>query len=457
MISRNINHKAASRFFDDYAIAYDFQQKQYLLFNSVAGDIWYILSDMKTHTTCDIVERLLHIYDIDSNLLRKDVDDFLNHLERKELIKIKQKNIISETAMQPPPFQDIESVIVDKYRKNNALFSFTFELTYKCNEHCVHCYANYHHGTSKCQYLNLKICANLIHQLKSMGCAHLIFTGGDPFMFAGFVELLNIATQDDFSFDIYTNGQFLATHEELAAVIHDLNIKSYYISLYGPDSKTHDSITQVSGSFGKTIKTIKKLKELGDLVVVNIMVLSLNVSKIEETVELVRRLGVSYRIGFSIIAKNDGDASPDQYFVRNEVAITNLYKKTKEQIMAMGDAISTVENQLDWQEDYMCGAGISSMSIAPNGIVYPCISLKRPLGSIISESIQRIWNGEERMKLRNQLKMINFKECISCGFFKYCPHCPGISMQEKADMFSCNSCDSFLGKIFSQAEKETLS
>ena len=52
--------------------------------------------------------------------------------------------------------------------------------------------------------------------------------------------------------------------------------------------------------------------------------------------------------------------------------------------------------------------------IYPNGDVYPCESLKYPIGNIYKEAFSAIWNNEKYIKLRKVIKKGLLPACARC-------------------------------------------
>ena len=107
-------------------------------------------------------------------------------------------------------------------------------------------------------------------------------------MFEGFIDLLKYARYQCFSFDIYTNGQVIANDPVIVGQIANLYPRTFYVSLYGATARTHDAITQISGSFEKTIHAIKLLREANISVVLNVMVMKPNYAEVGAIIELAK-------------------------------------------------------------------------------------------------------------------------------------------------------------------------
>ena len=75
----------------------------------------------------------------------------------------------------------LESAVkMSQYDSVNALFSVQFELTFRCNEKCKHCYCPRENDIKS--ELTTDEIKHIIDELKEMNVVDLTFTGGDLFM-----------------------------------------------------------------------------------------------------------------------------------------------------------------------------------------------------------------------------------------------------------------------------------
>ena len=139
---------------------------------------------------------------------------------------------------------------------------------------------------------------------------------------------------------------------------------------------------------------------------------------------------------------NTGSDSPMTYFVEDKDAIKKALSIEKERFYSIDQRLGT-ENE---KGVFFCNAGRSSLDVSPDGTVYPCVSLKYPLGNIFEKTISEIWNSDKRTELLTRLSWDNAVKCRECKYVDKCPHCIGISQLETGDMFSCNTCDKVLAE-----------
>src|SRR6202453_3143965 len=81
-------------------------------------------------------------------------------------------------------------------------FSAQLDLTYRCNERCVHCYLD-HDDHGEMTTAEIK---SLLDQLADAGVFYLTISGGEILMRRDFFEILEYARKRTFSVKLKTNG-----------------------------------------------------------------------------------------------------------------------------------------------------------------------------------------------------------------------------------------------------------
>src|SRR3989338_2550985 len=92
-------------------------------------------------------------------------------------------------------------------REKHFPLRMMFELTYRCNFKCGHCYVppSYRRKGE----LKTKEVFSILDELKEVGCFYLGFTGGEPFIRKDIIDILWYAKRKGFEVIIYTNGSLI--------------------------------------------------------------------------------------------------------------------------------------------------------------------------------------------------------------------------------------------------------
>ena len=122
--------------------------------------------------------------------------------------------------------------------------SVQLDLTYRCNERCVHCYLDHHdHGE-----MSLAEIKHLLDEMAEAGVLFLTLSGGEIFLRKDFFEILEYARALTFAVRLKTNA--ILVREREAERLRELGVENIQISIYSHRPEIHDAITLVPGSLG---------------------------------------------------------------------------------------------------------------------------------------------------------------------------------------------------------------
>ncbi len=450
------NSDICTRKYKSFSIIYDLASRQILTLSDVSEDIWWFIFSNAPTNAEDISLYISNLYDIEYSQSFADTTQFIYELFESNIILI-DNTMFSNMSYVDTDFSpneiDLEGEIINCLSCENQLYSVTLEMTYACNEKCIHCYANSSTQISLTKPLSFNQYKDLIDDLYKMNCFHISFTGGDPFINTYTVDIFKYARSKGFICDFFTNGLYLADNIEVLNDILSYKPRAFYISIYGSSSCVHDSVTSVKGSFDKTISTIKIIQKHDIPVVLNIMILTTNYKDLPNIIQLAHKLKVEYRVSLSIINTNDGSSEPMKYFLSDTLKLKQTLSIINNNLFSMDYSVKKKQEALSYGN--VCGAGNTSLCINPSGLVYPCVSLKNYLGNINQDKISDIWNGKNRLEFIQSLRWENLSNCLSCKYIDTCAHCPGISQSECGDMLACNRCDYTIASCLNSIQNVT--
>src|SRR6266567_4186341 len=132
--------------------------------------------------------------------------------------------------------------------------SVHLDVTYRCNERCVHCYLDHDdHGEMTTGEM-----LDVIGQLAEAGVFFLTLSGGEVLMRMDFFDILEHARSLQFCVKIKTNAFMIG--EKQADRMRELGVDSVQVSVYSHRPEVHDSITKLPGSLKRSIAGIRFLK-----------------------------------------------------------------------------------------------------------------------------------------------------------------------------------------------------
>src|ERR1700733_5176098 len=144
--------------------------------------------------------------------------------------------------------------------------SVHLDITYRCNERCVHCYLDHDdHGE-----LTTEEIFHVLTQLSDAGVFFLVLSGGEVLMRRDFFQIVERARLLLFNVKVKTNGVMI--REKEAARLRQLGVEQVQISVYSHRPEVHDAITKLPGSLKRTIQAIRFLKAQGlKIVLANVL------------------------------------------------------------------------------------------------------------------------------------------------------------------------------------------
>jgi len=297
------------------------------------------------------------------------------------------------------------------------------DVTYRCNERCVHCYLDHDdHGEMSAAEIK-----NILDQLAEAGTFFLTLSGGEVLMRRDFFEILEYARRLQFNVRIKTNGVMIRELE--ARRMRELGVEQLQISVYSHRAEVHDAITKLPGSLRRSIEAIHFLKSQGLKVAIANVLMTANMGDHGGVQALARELDVIYTLDPTITPKMDGDESVLQF--RIPAAELNA-------VFHNSDLVGNVEEFCapppapgeDIMEGYPCSAGHTACYITPYGDVLPCVQFPLASGNLRRQKFIDVWQNSPQL---NEVRSIHAKDlpvCSTCSHVGTCTRCPGLAYME---------------------------
>lgn len=311
-------------------------------------------------------------------------------------------------------------------------------LTEKCNLRCTHCYqsgsADGELSPDEIRALLAELADLLQAWREAYGlefAAGLNVTGGEPLLHPDLEEILGEMTGGGFAVFLLTNGTLIDA--DRAARLADLGVRGVQVSIEGPE-EIHDTI-RGRGSFAAACAGIAHLVAAGHTVTMNATLSALNAGRFREMVGLCASLGAQ-RFGFSrLVPAGRGAGLVDRILEPGRVRriYQELFSHRVPGVeIVTGDPVASQLRTTGDADDCGdvatggCAAGVSGLTIMPDGTVVPCRRLPIPLGNIRQDSLREIWATS---KILEQLRdRASYKgACGSCRRWAHCRGCRAIA------------------------------
>jgi radical SAM protein with 4Fe4S-binding SPASM domain len=315
-------------------------------------------------------------------------------------------------------------------------FNVHFDITYRCNERCVHCYLDHEdHGEMTTGEIR-----GVLDQLAAAGTLFLTFSGGEIFLRRDFFELLAYARR--LHFDISLKSNALLVDAPKAARLRELGVRRIQVSIYSAEPEVHDAITKVRGSLARSLEAIRFLQAQGLQVKIACPLMKQNLTAYRSVQKLAEELGVPYILDLTITPRMDGDLAllslrnpgQDLLPIMQDPALNpRLQGGTGPAHGTTGSAMSS-GLESDAYFDIPCSAGHNSCYISPYGDVYPCVQMPLAAGNVRRQPFEAIWYGSPEMRRVRDVRESQLRLCSTCSIRKYCERCPGLAQMEGGDM-----------------------
>jgi len=401
---------------------------------------------------------------------QNEVDDFLLELEDLELITLSNKNSsLKIHGNQVPEPKDME------YAENSEpelefqrwvmshgfMYSTHWELTYRCNERCVHCYnpgaahlpnENVARNTNE---LSTEQVFNTLEKIAAGGVFILTLSGGEIMLRKDFYEIVAFARKLGMAVNIYTNG--LRLDEESLAKLASLWPSSVGISIYSNDPEAHDFITKVPGSYEKSVNALMKLNGLGIRTSLKSVQFNHTIPAFFGIKDLAKKVGAIPETELGLSPGTDGAIAP-MLMSASDPRELIIAAMTPGFPIYVGDKSTNYGEFIKDKKATVCAAGLAGLSFGADGNVYPCNSLPIKSGNLHHDDPLELWNAalSQRKSINtNQIKHVekevintsllnktsnlakwqdirlqDYEECGTHRRCNWCVKCPGMAMME---------------------------
>jgi AdoMet-dependent heme synthase len=313
--------------------------------------------------------------------------------------------------------------ITAKALRLNVPLAVQLDITYRCNERCVHCYLDHHdHGEMTTAEI-----LRLIDEMAEAGVLTLTLSGGEIFLRKDFFEIVEHARRLSFCVKLKTNALLIGERE--AARLRDLAVQEIQVSIYSHRPEVHDAITLVPGSLNRSLSAIRFLKAQELKVVMANVLMRQNKNDYVAVQDLADEIGVDFTLDPTITPMMDGDRS-----ILGLGADAHTLRDVFRDSAVVGDidefcAIPSDRGEVDL-DSRPCSAGHTTCYISPYGDVFPCVQFPLPTGNVRRERFVDIWRHSSQMNEVRSIRLKDLPTCSSCSHAGACSRCPGLAYME---------------------------
>ena len=291
-----------------------------------------------------------------------------------------------------------------------------FAVTYRCNSRCSTC--NIWSRDAGNELSLSEIRDFLSSNRKLLGSVTSVqLTGGEPFLRSDLCEIAKVFWGElpGCSIWVATNGLLpevieVETRRMLRCRKGPLGVT---VSLDGVGA-THDAQRGVVGGYDCTIRTIEILSKLrgeGEAlsVSVGLTLTPLNLGEVGTVLAVVESFGADFTVrpmNVSAIYYGNEAKAATWDWVAVEGALDSVakhYIRNRRYLRSL-PVLAYLRGMLGYMLEPRprsgCSAGSSSLFLAPNGDVYPCLMMGEKVGNVLETPFANIWSGDAALAAR---------------------------------------------------------
>ncbi len=324
----------------------------------------------------------------------------------------------------------LQKISIKTQRTFNKPTDITFDITTKCCLRCRMCDIWQTTGNGRSE-LTFEQWRNILYDLHDwLGPFYAQFSGGEPFMKDGFLELVKISHELGNYNKVVTNAFLL--DEKLCDDVLSSDLDSVNISLDSLKAEVHDYVRNVKGAYKRAVSALEYLSENRDSMRLSISTIMLK-QNLDELVDIVEWAQVKEldTVVFQPLEENfETKSHKKDWKERSEFWIDDLHKLDSVldkliQLKQTGAPIWNSVGQLNAIRDYchnpeimrynfVCPVGYKNFSINAFGKVKFCFLMK-PVGDYFDyDSARDLWKSKAAENSRKAISACNKKCLLNC-------------------------------------------
>ncbi len=374
--------------------------------NSTAACMAYlVLEGENTDVASHILTR---VYDVSAVQARRDYTDLQEKIEQ----------LIRPDSACPIHDLDIDTIPPFSARLS-APYRMDLALTYRCNNDCPHCY---NARARDFPELPADAWKRILDRLWELGIPHVVFTGGEPTLRDDLAELVAHASRIGQITGLNTNGRRLRDRTYLNRLV-EAGLDHVQITLESHDPQIHDAMVKRRGAWEQTVAGLDNALDTPLYVMTNTTLLRQNTPYLAETLDFLASCGVP-TVGLNALI----------YAGRGRSVETGLHEHELPPLLELARQRTDLAGQrLIWYTPTQychfdpvqlelgvkgCTAALYNMCVEPDGAVLPCQSYYQPLGNLLHDPWESIWEHPLAIQLRERRNLP--ARCLQCVLLPEC-------------------------------------
>lgn len=320
------------------------------------------------------------------------------------------------------------------------VFTLQWHITHRCDLHCRHCY-----DRSTRKDVDTEQGLRILDQMRQFCRDHHVhgqvsFSGGNPFLHPGFLQLYQAALERNLSGAILGNP---VSEAELDAILQIGQPAFFQVSLEGLEE--HNDYIRGQGSYQAVLSFLDLLNEKQVYSMVMMTLTRANLDQALPLAEILKdRVDMFTYNRLAMVGEGASldSPQPDEYY---RFVIDYLRARRTNPVLALKDSLINIELERQQEElfggctGFGCGAAFNFVSLLPDGQVHACRKLPSMIGDLNRQTLEEIYHSPEAQRYRQ-----GCQECSDCHLRLVCGGCLAVTHGWGLDPFMQRDPDCFI-------------
>jgi radical SAM protein with 4Fe4S-binding SPASM domain len=288
--------------------------------------------------------------------------------------------------------------------------------TQACNLRCTYCYQDA--SVARNDELSTAEGYDLVDQAREAGVRTFVFTGGEPFHRRDLLKIAHYSRSQGLRTNVITNGSYVTPRRvrEIAQIFDKVTV-----SLDHAVAAHHDG-ARGKGSWRRAVRAIDLLMQQGVNVDINSVLSRPGLPDVDKLLAFVRsrpvgqhRITPRYPMGRGADSRWD-ELTPEELLDFDD----NLHRTGEALEIVPGESKAASDSRAAKSKGIRrshCGAGLSEVSVDPEGWVYPCKLLQKKeyrAGNVRDHRLVEIFSADPILASFRRPFVDTLQPCTTC-------------------------------------------
>jgi len=266
-----------------------------------------------------------------------------------------------------------------------------------------------------------------------LGIETISLSGGEPLESPYVTDFIRYVKKKGLRLLLYTCGnvesgkEIVPIDSEHFQLFKEVGVDKIIFSIHGPNAEIHEKVTTKAGSFNNLITSIKRAQDYKHTIELHFVPVLPNYRSLPEIINLARKLNISKISILRFVPQGRGLLNQkvlnldEGHLLELREILTSARRNSKIDIR-----LGAPFNCFHIDCETYCTAGIDKAAVRPDGIVVPCVSMKRigfsqSLDNVRLTNIRKIWEESNLFNyIRDYHVKIQKSACRSCNYYSLC-------------------------------------